>query len=150
MKLYKVIVTREEDAWLADVPALTGTHTWAKNLPTLDRNVREAIALAEDLPEGAEESLRLTWTYLTGDPTLDAEAAEVRAARIELAERETRVAIRTIALIQDLSARGYSVRDTARLVGVAPQRVSQIAPRAARQLRSGPRNPTPPPVKTGD
>ena len=144
MKIYQVIVTREDDAWLADVPALEGTHTWAKNLPTLDRNVREAIALAENLPNGAEEGLWLTFEYQTGDPLLDVEAAEVRAARLELAERETRVAIRTTALIQELTGRGYSVRDTARLAGVAPQRVSQVAPRAARHVPSGPRNPTAP------
>jgi hypothetical protein len=61
MSAYEVIVTREGDAWLADGPAVAGTHTWAKNLPGLDRNVREAIALAEDLPEGAEDGLDLAY-----------------------------------------------------------------------------------------
>lgn len=60
-KSYRVVVTRERDAWLADVPALAGAHTWAKNLPALDRNVREAIALAEDRPDGAEASLAIDY-----------------------------------------------------------------------------------------
>jgi predicted RNase H-like HicB family nuclease len=56
-RTYPVVVTREGDAWLADVPDLPGAHTWAKNLPGLDRSVREVIALVEDLPEGAETRL---------------------------------------------------------------------------------------------
>jgi hypothetical protein len=27
---YHIVVTRDGDGWLADVPALPGTHTWAK------------------------------------------------------------------------------------------------------------------------
>lgn len=45
-KTYGVIVTREDDAWLADASDVAGTRTRAKNLPSLDHNVREAIALA--------------------------------------------------------------------------------------------------------
>lgn len=37
---YRVVVTREDGAWLADVPTLDGAHTWARNLPTLDLAVR--------------------------------------------------------------------------------------------------------------
>ncbi|BCJ65119.1 type II toxin-antitoxin system HicB family antitoxin [Polymorphospora rubra] len=66
-RAYRVIVTREDDAWLADVPDLPGTQTFARNLPSLDANVREAIALTEDLPEGAEVDLAISYEYRTGD-----------------------------------------------------------------------------------
>lgn len=67
-KIYKVSVTREDDAWVADVPDLQGVRTWARDLPTLDRSVREAVALAEDLPDGAEAGLRLDYRYDIGNP----------------------------------------------------------------------------------
>ena len=34
---YHVVVIRDGDGWMADVPALPGTHTWAKTLRALDR-----------------------------------------------------------------------------------------------------------------
>ena len=58
-RIYRVVVTREGDAWLADVPDVPGAHTWARNLLGLDGAVREVIALVEDLPDGAEPNLRL-------------------------------------------------------------------------------------------
>ncbi len=68
---YHVVVTRDGDGWLADVPDLPGTHTWAKTLRTLDRNVREVIGMVEDLPRSAEAGLDLDVDYRTGDPDLD-------------------------------------------------------------------------------
>jgi predicted RNase H-like HicB family nuclease len=65
---YHVVVTRDGDGWMADVPAVQGTHTWAKTLRALDRNVREVIGLVEDLPRSAEASLDLDVEYRTGDP----------------------------------------------------------------------------------
>jgi hypothetical protein len=134
MSTYEVIVTREGDAWLADVPAMAGTHTWAKNLPGLDRNLREAIALAEDLPEGAEGELDLSYEYHTGDPDLDAQTAAVRAERAQLNSAEQNLTERT-ALLADriVHQRGMSVRDCATLLRVSPQRVSQVAPTRTRR-----------------
>ncbi|MFB6392706.1 type II toxin-antitoxin system HicB family antitoxin [Polymorphospora lycopeni] len=133
MTTYRVIVTREDDAWLADVPALPGTQTFARNLPSLDANVREAIALTEDLPEGAETGLNIAYEYRTGDPTLDQAAAQLRADR-EAADRlASQVAARTDEMARDLvQNRRMSVRDAAALLAVSPQRISQIAPKAKR------------------
>jgi hypothetical protein len=66
-KIYQVSVAREDDAWLADVPDLRGVRTWARNLSSLDRSVREAVALAEDLPDGAEAGLRFDYRYDIGN-----------------------------------------------------------------------------------
>jgi len=71
---YHVVVTRDGDGWMADVPALPGTHTWAKTLRALDRNVREVIGMVEDLPRSAEAALDLEMDYHTGDPVLDERA----------------------------------------------------------------------------
>src|SRR5260370_38370105 len=78
---YEVIVTREDDHWLADVPGLQGAHTYARSLPSLDQAVREAVVLAAGLPDEAMPDLVLDYDYHTGDPDLDATALEVRRLR---------------------------------------------------------------------
>lgn len=49
--VYRVIVTHENGAWLADVPELAGAHTHARTLPALDRAVREVVVMADDRPD---------------------------------------------------------------------------------------------------
>ena len=57
---YRVMATREDDAWLADVPELPGAHTFARTLPALDKAVREVIVLAADLPDAKNDLERRT------------------------------------------------------------------------------------------
>jgi predicted RNase H-like HicB family nuclease len=125
---YRVVVTREGPAWLAEVPELPGTHTWAKNLPALDAAVREVIALALDLPEGpeAEAALDLAYEYHVGDPKLDDEAAGLRHAREELRREQERLAAASDRLVRELIKKRLPVRDVGLLTGMSPQRVSQI------------------------
>ncbi|HET8682421.1 MAG TPA: hypothetical protein VFM54_11180 [Micromonosporaceae bacterium] len=130
---YRVVVTREGQAWLADVPDLPGTHTWAKNLPGLDRSVREVIALAEDLPDGAEPDLRLVYDYDIGDPELNTATAYLRAERERIQREERQLAERTAAVAARLTERSLSVRDAAALLAVSPQRISQVAPRPSKK-----------------
>jgi predicted RNase H-like HicB family nuclease len=78
---YHVVVTRDGYGWMADVPALPGTHTWSKTLRALDRNIREVIGMVEDLPRSAEAALDLEMDYHTGDPLLDERAGRLRALR---------------------------------------------------------------------
>lgn len=54
MKSYRVVVTREGDDWLADVPELEGASTFAGTLRQLRAYVRETIILADDLADDAE------------------------------------------------------------------------------------------------
>lgn len=143
MSGYRVIVTRDGESWLADAPDVPGTHTWAGTLRGLDRSIREAIALAEDLPDGAEASLDIAYTYRTGDPELDEAAAQVRAERLRLAAAERVLVERTTRLAgQIVTQRGLSVRDAAELLMVSPQRISQVTakPGGARGSRQRPRS----------
>lgn len=132
---YRVIVSRENDAWLATVPAVPGTHTWAKSLVGLNTAVREAIALGEDLPDGAEPTLTLRYEYNTGDPSLDAKAAALREMRERVEREASDLAERTNAAARELREHGLSVRDTGALLDVSPQRVSQVAPGEKQQHR---------------
>jgi hypothetical protein len=123
---YRVVVTREDDQWLADVPGLQGAHTYARSLPSLDQAVREVVVLAADLPDQAMPDLILDYDYHTGDPDLDATAFEVRRLRRQADELTATAAARTGKAAAELAARGLSVRDVAALLGISPQRVSQL------------------------
>jgi DNA-binding NarL/FixJ family response regulator len=128
---YRVVVTREDGQWLADVPELQGAHTYARSLPSLDQAVREAVVLAADLPDEAMRDLVLDYDYHTGDPDLDATALEVRRLRRQADELAATAASRTGQAAAQLVARGLSVRDVAALLGISPQRVSQLTARAS-------------------
>ncbi|MFY9927268.1 MAG: hypothetical protein WAK82_04610 [Streptosporangiaceae bacterium] len=136
------MVTRDGDGWMADVPALPGTHTWAKTLRALDRKVREAIGMVEDLPRRAEAALDLDMEYHTGDPVLDGLASRLRARRREQERAATEIANATSELLRSFGAQ-LSVGDTAVLLGVSKGRISQLrsgpaGPSDASSLRAGP------------
>jgi predicted RNase H-like HicB family nuclease len=121
---YEVIVTREGDYWLADVPSVRGAHTFARSLPSLFQSVREVIVLMKDLPDDAVPPM--TFRFDVPDQ-LVTYAAQIGHRRAELAEQERQVRAETTEAIEKLTSAGYSVRDTAALVGVTAGRVSQVA-----------------------
>lgn len=126
-EVYRVVVTREADNWLADVPQVEGAHTYAQSLAKLDREVREVIALALDLPDGAEGGLELDWDIHTGNAVWDAQTAQLRKARKVALDVERRLQEETAAMASALREEGdFSLRDTAFLTGVSHQRISQI------------------------
>ena len=125
-RTFRVVVTREDDQWLAEVPELQGAHTYAHSLPSLDQAVREVVVLAADLPDEAMPELVLDYDYHTGDPELDATALEVRRLRRQADDLAATAAARTSRAAAQLVARGLSVRDVAALLGISPQRVSQL------------------------
>ena len=127
---FRVVVTREDGQWLADVPELHGAHTYARSLPSLDQAVREVVVLAADLPDEAMPELVLDYDYHTGDPELDATALEVRRLRRQADDLTAAATARTGHAAVQLVARGLSVRDVAALLGVSPQRVSQLTAKA--------------------
>lgn len=127
---YRVVVTREEGQWLADVPELEGAHTFARSLPALDRYVREVIVLAAGLPDDAMPGLELDYVYDVREEAVR-DAAVVREQRQELHDAEQQLAARTEHTVQRLVQQGYSVRDVAVLTGVSYQRVSQVTRKAS-------------------
>jgi hypothetical protein len=143
-KTYRVVVTREHGAWLADVPDLAGAHTFARNIPSLDASVREVIAMVEDLPEGAEDSLSLAYEFHTGIPAIDDTTSRLRADRDRIRREEKDLAERTAQVARELVTRySMSVRDAAALTGVTKQRISQITPTKKTTSTPGRRAKTP-------
>jgi DNA-directed RNA polymerase specialized sigma subunit len=74
--------------------------------------------------------LGFDYDYHTGDPELDTTALEVRRLRREAGELAATAAARTAQVAAQLVTRGLSVRDVASLLGISPQRVSQLTARA--------------------
>ncbi|GAB3884535.1 type II toxin-antitoxin system HicB family antitoxin [Terrabacter terrigena] len=58
---YEVVVTREDGAWLADVPTVPGAHTFARSEAGLADSVREVIVLMDDLDDDARPGI--AWTF---------------------------------------------------------------------------------------
>lgn len=122
---YTVVVTREDGNWLADVPEVEGTHTYARTLVKLDAEVREAIALALDLPEGAEAGLDLNY-QIHDDAALDVRVNKLRKKREIINTGLEQLQQETPKVVAELLAAHYSVRDIAFRTGLTFQRVSQI------------------------
>ena len=124
---YTVEVTREGDAWIANILGLPGAHTYARNLEALDKYVREVIVLAADLEDDQEFAFDLDYVY-EGVPEIVLAAADLGAKR-KAREAEARSMVAdTAARAVELAEAGYSVRDIGHLLGITKGRVSQIVP----------------------
>ncbi|MCL2595190.1 MAG: hypothetical protein FWD83_06685 [Promicromonosporaceae bacterium] len=126
MRTYTAIVTREGDHWLGSIEGLPGANTYANSLDKLREYLSETIILEDDLADDAVPAIDLQFDV--SDEVL-CDALAVSHRRAELAAVEAEVQASTATVIRRLTGAGYSVRDTARLVGVTPGRVSQVAPK---------------------
>ena len=125
---YTIKVTREGKLWLAEVAELPVAHSYAGNLMQLDRSIREAIALVEDLPEGAEEALQLEYDFsAVGDSAIA--ARQVAAERNQAAAASVAALAHTNAVAKELADANWSTRDIAGILEITPGRVSQILSR---------------------
>jgi predicted RNase H-like HicB family nuclease len=125
-RTYLVVVTREGKNWLADVPELAGAHTFSRSLSGLEQSVRETIVLAADLPDETLPELLIDWSFDTGDRLIDATALTVRKLRARADTLAAEAAQRTAEAVRLLTEHGMGVRDTAMILGISPQRVSQL------------------------
>jgi hypothetical protein len=125
-KPYKVVVTREGKAWLANIPSLVGAHTFSRTLRGLDKSVREVIALADELPMSAMPRLVLDFEYHVDHAEIDEDTAAVRKLRDEAEALEARRTALTAKTARALAERGLPVRDVATLLNVSYQWVSHL------------------------
>jgi len=123
---YTVDVRHDDGVWTAEAREAPTAHTFARTLTKLDTYIREAIAAAEDLPDGVEAGMAIDYHY-HGVPQVVTTAASIGVRRHQAAEALAAVNIDARQSANALTAAGYSVRDTARLLGVSPGRVSQMA-----------------------
>jgi predicted RNase H-like HicB family nuclease len=125
---YDVMVVREDDVWLADVPAFPGAHTYAHSLAGLRRAVREVITMFANLPDDAVDDVTafdVRWRFqLPG--RLGKEIAEASKLRSQLRDLEDTARDATARAARDLHDQGVSYRDSAEILGVSYQRVQQL------------------------
>jgi predicted RNase H-like HicB family nuclease len=115
---YTAVCRRAGDWWAISVPEIKGVHTQARRLDQVEAMARDAIALFLDVtPDTLAIEVR---------PEIPAEAAEAVAARTAAREAETWADKLTRAAAAALLAKGYTVRDAGALLGISPQRVSQL------------------------
>lgn len=126
---YSIEVTREDDAWLANVANLKGAHTYARTWAGLQASVDEVIRLVADLPDDKE--LDLEWD-LRGAGSDFLEAVSLREERARWEEKQSSSADATFRSISRLTDRGVSVRDIGELLGISPGRVSQLSTKKAK------------------
>ena len=117
---YKVRARRWARGWELHIDGVGVTQS--HSLADAEGMVRDYIAL--DL--GVEpDSFDVTITPEVGDG-LDQDVAEVRRKISEAEQAQAQAAERSRALVRRLAAMGLSGKDTAKVLGVSPQRVSQL------------------------
>lgn len=72
------------------------------------------------------DDLTLSWEYHTGDAAVDEQTARIRHLRAEAEQLSAQATASTAIMARQLIKRGMSVRDAATLLGVSPQRISQM------------------------
>jgi predicted RNase H-like HicB family nuclease len=118
VKTYTATCQRSGKWWSISVPEIKGLHSQARRLDQVEEMARDAIALMLDVP--AESFAVDVHPEL---PPAAARAVEARRAAKEAAkeaEEGTTQAVRV------LLGEGFTVRDIGAMLGLSPQRISQI------------------------
>lgn len=97
--------------------------TQSRTLATAEKAVREYIVLALDLDDEDGFDVEITPEL---DGNLATEAAAAREATRHAAEVQREAADKTRKVARELKATGLSGADVAAVLGVSPQRVSQL------------------------
>jgi DNA-directed RNA polymerase specialized sigma24 family protein len=98
--------------------------TQAKRLDEVEALVKNGAALLTGAPE---DSFAVVVEPVLEDAGLAAAVAEAREARAAVGRAERRAALASREAVAGLRAEGLATRDVARLLGVSPGRVSQLA-----------------------
>lgn len=109
---YRMVVTRQDGAWLASAVDTRGAHTESDDLPSLDKYAREVVSLMAGLPDSAMPDLEFEWVFEVSEDDLVVGIAEGRGASPA-----------------DVLAKGWSLADVAALLNVPVDRVSHVPPR---------------------
>jgi DNA-directed RNA polymerase specialized sigma24 family protein len=122
VKTYSATATREGRWWVVDVPGIGATQ--GRTTREAERMAVDLVAVMLDVP--AEEISISVDFQLAGEL-----ADEVRSARqaqrdAEAAQRQA--ADRSRKAVRRVLAAGLSKQDTARVLGISAQRVSQLVP----------------------
>lgn len=119
----KVVVTHEGDKWLAEIPEVPGTQTYAGNLPNLEKSIREALGLMLDLE--TDYTGPLDWDYSRVSPSVQS-AADRATRRNQIRKTLSTLTEASNSDVRELIRAGWSTRDVAAMTSLTSGRVSQI------------------------
>ncbi|WP_432979191.1 hypothetical protein [Dactylosporangium sp. CA-233914] len=121
MTSYTAVCRRSDVWWAISVPELKGVHTQVRRLSEAEAMVRDAISLFLEVdPHSFALTLRLE--VPEAQDVVDAALSARRAAR----EADEKAATTTHVALKRLTALGLTVRDAGQILGISPQRVSQL------------------------
>lgn len=116
---------RSEGWWAIEVTGVPGGpfHTQTRRLDQVEAMVKDGIALMAEIPEAAIEVAVVPKLSQADAELIDAvhAASQDAATAAEFASKLSRQAV------EQLRSEGMTVRDVGGLLGVSPQRVSQLA-----------------------
>ncbi len=127
LSTYTAVCRRSGNWWAVSIRELKGVHTQARRLDQVPDMARDAIALMLEADPGEVQ--------VTVEPEMPAPVEDALAARRAAREAERAAEEATAIAARQLLDEGYTIRDAGRLLGLSPQRISQIAPRASRTPR---------------
>jgi hypothetical protein len=124
---YTVVAKRWRHGWELHIEGLGVTQS--RNLADAEAMARDYIALDLDVPE---DSFDVRVMPEVGDG-IDELIKRIRGEIADAARAQSRAADSSRALVQKLKLLGLSGKDTAVVLGVTPQRVSQLARAGAKK-----------------
>jgi predicted RNase H-like HicB family nuclease len=135
VKTYTVHAVRSQGWWGLTVPEVPGVVSQVRSLARAEEYVREAIAFVAGV--AADNFAVDVVPQLPG--TLADEVAQARSATVAAEQAQAVASSLTRDVVTKLAAAGYNGRETAVILGVSKQRVSQLAsePRGAKSTSSG-------------
>jgi predicted RNase H-like HicB family nuclease len=120
--VYVVVAQRSGDWWAVEVPEVPGVFTQAERLSQVEDMAREAIALMLDVPESSFD--------VEVKPDLPPKARKAMlsfvSSRKEVLAAERQAIVAQQEAVRTLRGQGLTVRDVGDILGVSPQRVSQL------------------------
>ena len=121
MAHYQATASRSDGWWAVEVHGIPNhsIFTQGRTLDDAEYMALDAVALALNVPI---DSVSVTLSVAGVERTVE-RVARVRAARARAAATEQQTLVRAAV---DLTARGITQRDIARLLGLSHQRVSQL------------------------
>jgi hypothetical protein len=125
MHEYKVEVTRDGRWWMIHIPEIDGL-TQARRVDEIEDMARSLIAVSTDTPL-REISIRIASITVSGIGDIADTAHQVENLRRQAEELEAQAADAAKQYARELTREGVPVRDAAALIGVSPQRISQLA-----------------------
>jgi hypothetical protein len=119
---YVVTVERSGDWWNLTFPDVAFVYAQTRRLDQVESTGRRALAAKLDLsPDDLDVEIQLR---LPGDLEQARATVNERRQVADVAQRDATDATRGLA--RSLALQGYSVRDIGELIGISPQRVSQL------------------------